>query len=126
MEKWIAFTVLLGCIVYSEPGSGQFFSAFVLPVVGILSTVYLLGIAASLIVLLGLLSFYFSDLGSDSILESVIAPLSFVFSLFLFLYWAWKTGHLDSSPRVHVGGEGSSNIDSGGGGCDGGGGDGGG
>lgn len=121
MNKGIVFTVALGCFIYAEPGSGLFFQSFVLPIVLIISLVYLLGFSASIIVTAGGLSLYFSDLGSDSTFTGVILPLSFVFWLLVLIYWAWKTGHLKGSG----GGDGGRSIGGDGGGCDGGGGGGG-
>ncbi len=123
MDKWIAFFIALGCFFQAEPGSGQFFQAFVLPVLFIASTVYLLTIPASLILGAAAACFYYTDLSSDSLFRGVILPLFFIFWLLVFLWWAWRTGHLGKAGTIYGGDGSSGGLGSGdGGSCDGGGG----
>ncbi len=123
MDRWIVFTLGLGCAFYAQPGAGLFFQSFILPLGALASLLYLLGLIPCLIITAGGASLYFSDLESSSVLWGIILPLSFVFWLLVLIYWAWKTGNLGSSGGPHAGSDSGGGGDTGGGGC---GGDGGG
>ncbi|MEH6627637.1 MAG: hypothetical protein V7739_14430 [Motiliproteus sp.] len=116
MDRWIVFTIGLGCVLYAEPGEGLFFQSFLLPIGAIASVLYLLGLIPCLIITAGGASLYFSDLNSSSIFWGVILPLSFMFWLLVLIYWAWKAGNLKSSGSPHSGGDSGSGGDIG---CDG-------
>ncbi len=122
MDRWIVFTIGLGCVLYAEPGAGLFIQSFLLPIGAIASVLYLLGLIPCLIITAGAASLYFSELNSSSVFWGGILPLSFVFWLLVLIYWAWKTGNLGSSGGPHAGGASGGGGVIGGGGCDGGGG----
>jgi hypothetical protein len=91
---------------------------YLFPTLAAAGFLYSLGLVGGVIFGCGAASFWFTDVMSDSALESVVLPLLFMGSVVAFVIWAWSVGHLRGGRSYDVGGVGS---DIGGGGDGGGG-----
>jgi hypothetical protein len=123
MDKYFAFLFTAIGAVYADTGADSFLYGYLLPGLFLIGACYLLTVPGFLILSGATITFYFIDVSSTSIIESVVLPLLFVCWIIFFIVWAWRSGHLTSA--VHWGGGESCGGDFGGGG-DGCGGDGGG
>ena len=117
MARFVALFFIAVGAVYSDTDSSDFVSGRLFPAAFILGIAYLFWFKGLAAIVAGSIGIYFSDLASNSILESVLLP---VFSLICFGYligWAGANGLYPLHGRA-IG------VDGGGadGGCDGGGG----
>ncbi len=97
MDKSFAF--LLGAIglVYSEYGSGDWLRGYVLPMVIVLSLLYLFWLKGFLIIAVGATAFYCMDLSSDSLFQGLMLPLLLGFCFIYFIWWLGVTFALKDS-----------------------------
>ncbi|MEE8056837.1 MAG: hypothetical protein V3T17_03225 [Pseudomonadales bacterium] len=114
LNKIIAFIALLAAVIYGDLESTEMLAGTLLPIVFLLSFVYLVGIPCSIFVLLGGVIFYFIDFESRSVFRGIILPLLLGVDIIALAVVAVKQGLIGVGMGADSGGLGG---DGGGDGC---------
>lgn len=117
MDKYFAFLFACIGVVYTDLGSDSLFYGFLVPAVFLIGICYLLTIPGFLIFSGAAITFYFIDVDSSSVFEAVMLPLLFMCWFFLFVVWAWSSGHPSRGAFWGSQGLGDGDCGAGGDGC---------
>ena len=116
MLRNIAFVIAIAAFVYTDLDADSALMRSGLPLVGVLCLFYVFGVVGAGLLGASGLCFYFTDVISDSLFESLVLPLLFMLFLLAFLFWAWTAGYLRGGPAGADGGSGGFGDFGGGGG----------
>ena len=105
--KLVAFAAVVIAAVYSDPGAPDLLRGYVLPALLVAGLVILFTVPGSLFLFAGAACFYYMDVSSPSLLESVVLPVLFGTSIVGFLVWAYRAGHLSGVSGAHGGSAGT-------------------
>lgn len=133
MKNFFALLMVLGSAIYMDTDSGDFFIAFILPILLIIGLAVLFWLRGFIAIVILTIAVSNSNLESTLNSEGVFWPIVAVISGIYLLYWmgkkateqrliSYRASGGNSSGSYYFGDSGSSGCDSGGGGCDGGGG----
>ena len=115
--QFIAFSLVAIAVVYSDPAGGGLFFGYILPLVGMFSAYYLLRPVGALIVLNGVMAYYFMDISSPSLFRSFVLPCLLGLSVMALGVWAWREGYLTGGSGLSDPGVGGGDCGGDGGGC---------
>ncbi len=103
MNQACALLVAIGCLLFSEPGSGQFVTALALPVLGASALLYLLGFQGFLLFSFAAYATLSIDPFANNVWHSILLPLLLTLDILLILVWAWSRGYLRANTRRNAG-----------------------
>jgi|GEM_PF-3380396 len=123
MHRLFAIFLILVATIYSDTESGNWFTAFILPVVLVGSLAFLFWLKGFLAILVIALGIYNSNLESSSVLEGIFWPGVVLFAFIYLMIWMAQKASQERAHDIHAGGGHYGGDSFGGdGGCDGGGG----